>query len=114
MKALFLVLNKTDKLDRVLKTLLDCGVTGATILNSTGMGRRLAREVPIFASLGLILDDGRPYNYTVFAVMNDEKVNPVIDALVGVIGELNKPDTGIIFTMPVDRVVGLTRESEGE
>ncbi|HHV62613.1 MAG TPA: P-II family nitrogen regulator [Firmicutes bacterium] len=113
MKALFLVLNKTDKLDKVLKTLLNCGVRGATILNSTGMGRRLAHEVPIFASLGLMLDDGRSYNYTVFVVMKDEKVEPVINALAEVLGGLDKPDTGIIFTVPVDRVVGLAEEPPG-
>ena len=108
------MLNKTDKLNEVLKALLDCDVKGATILNSTGMGRRLAKQVPIFASLGMMLDDGRSYNYTIFAVMRDEKVDPVIEALVKVLGHLDNPDTAIIFTIPVDRIVGLSRISQDE
>lgn len=106
-KAVFLVLNKTEYLDDVLKTLLDCGVRGATILNSTGMGRMLADEVPLFASLGLAFQEDRPYNYTIFAVMNEEKVDQVIAAIEDCIGDLTEPGTGILMVLPVERIVGL-------
>lgn len=111
MQALFLVLNKTDQLNQVLKTLYNCGVRGATIMNSTGMGRQLSRHVPIFASLGYLVDEDRPYNYTIFAVMRDEKVPTVIDALNSILGDLSQPGTGIIFTVPVGTVVGLAPET---
>ncbi|MGE5587224.1 MAG: P-II family nitrogen regulator [Clostridia bacterium] len=110
MQALFLVLNKTEQLNQVLKTLYDCGVRGATIMNSTGMGRQLSRQVPIFASLGYLTDGDRPYNYTVFAVMKDDKVPRVIDALNRLLGDLSRPGTGILFTVPVGTVVGLAPE----
>ncbi|MGE5572398.1 MAG: P-II family nitrogen regulator [Bacteroidota bacterium] len=110
MQALFLVLNKTDQLNHVLKALYDCGVRGATIMNSTGMGRQLSRQIPIFASLGYLADEDRPYNYTIFAVMKDEKVAHVIDALNALLGDLSRPGTGIVFTVPVGTVVGLAPE----
>lgn len=109
-QALFLVLNKTEQLNQVLKTLYDCGVRGATIMNSTGMGRQLSRQVPIFASLGYLTDGDRPYNYTIFAVMKDDKVPRVIDALNRLLGDLSRPGTGILFTVPVGTVVGLAPE----
>lgn len=34
MKALFLVLNKTEKLNDILEKFMEVGVTGATILDS--------------------------------------------------------------------------------
>ncbi len=111
MQALFLVLNKTGQLNQVLKSLYDCGVRGATIMNSTGMGRELSRHVPIFASLGYLIDEDRPYNYTIFAVMKDEKVPGVIDTLNALLGDLTRPGTGILFTVPVGTVVGLAPES---
>jgi nitrogen regulatory protein P-II 1 len=114
LKALFMVLNKTEKLDEVLKAFLDCGVKGATILNSTGMGRRLAKEVPIFASLGIVLDGGRDYSYTLFAVMNEDKVKPVVETLDKVLGNLDDPDTAVIFTLPVDGIYGLSRLSQDD
>jgi len=107
MQALFLVLNKTEQLDEVLKTLYDCGVRGATIINSTGMGRQLSRHVPIFASFGYIAGGDRPYNYTILAVMKDDKVPRVIDMLNRLLGDLSRPGTGILFTVPVGTIVGL-------
>ncbi len=112
MKAMFMVLNKTEKLDEVLKAFLDCGVKGATILNSTGMGRRLAKEIPIFASLGLVHNGGREYSYTLFAVMSDDKIKPVVEAVGNVLGNLDDPDTAVIFTLPVDGIYGMSRLAE--
>jgi nitrogen regulatory protein PII len=111
-KAIFLVLNKIEKLDDVLKTFLDCGVKGATILNSTGMGGMLAGEVPLFASLGLALHEDRPYSYTIFAVMDKSKVDSVIDAIDDCLDGLDKPDTGILMVLPVERAAGLPRKNK--
>ena len=112
MKALFLVLNKTEKLDEVLKTFLDCGVQGATILNSTGMGKMLADEIPLFASLGFALHESSPYSYTIFAAMDEEMVDSVIEAIDECLGGLEKPDTGFVMVVPVDRIVGLPRKKK--
>ncbi|MGE5552083.1 MAG: hypothetical protein ACM3ZC_16360 [Bacteroidota bacterium] len=111
MQVLFLVLDKTELLTPVLKTFLDCGVRGATVLHSTGMGRVLAAEVPIFASLRSLVENGRHHNQTIFAVIKDEgKIEGLIDALRKVLGDLDKPGTGIIFTFPITRVIGLAGE----
>lgn len=109
MQVLFLVLDKTEMLAPVLKTFLDCGLQGATILQSTGMGRVLSDEVPIFASLRQVMNNGRHHNQTIFTVIKDEeKVDRLIAALDKVLGGFDKPGTGIIFTFPVTRAVGLS------
>ena len=44
MKLLILVLNKVDKLDKLLKEFASQHVTGATIVNSRGMARELMNK----------------------------------------------------------------------
>jgi len=53
-QLLVLVLNQVDKLDDLLKVFMNNGITGATIINSTGMIKELASHMeyqPIFGSL---------------------------------------------------------------
>ncbi|NLG84702.1 MAG: hypothetical protein GX493_08895 [Firmicutes bacterium] len=108
LQVLFLVLDKPELLKPVLKTFLDCGVKGATVLESTGMGRMLSHEVPIFASLRTIFENAGHHNNTIFAVIKDDaKVDRLVEALKAVLGDLEAPGTGIIFTLPVTRVIGL-------
>jgi len=54
MQLLLIVLNRVEKLDELLENLMDNGFSGATILNSTGMMRELAKNMenyPKFARL---------------------------------------------------------------
>lgn len=110
MYVLFFVLDKTERLDDVLETFLECGIRGATIMNSTGMARILSSSVPLFASLRSLFEDDRKFNYTIFAVLEDEtKVDRLAERIQDIIGDLNEPGTGMMFTVPVGRVIGLKR-----
>jgi nitrogen regulatory protein PII len=42
MKLLILVLEKVEKMEEVLVSLREAGISGATILNSTGMAKDLS------------------------------------------------------------------------
>jgi hypothetical protein len=42
-------------------------------------------------------------------VLEDEKIIKVLEIIEFVIGSLNKPDTGIVFTVPVDFVKGINK-----
>jgi nitrogen regulatory protein P-II 1 len=108
---LIAVINQEEKLEDVLAGFLEIGVTGATVLNSEGMGRLLASEVPIFAGLAALQRRTRPRNQTLFAVIQDDaKVDRALALLQEVCGSLDEPGTGIAFTVPVTRVVGLKPE----
>ena len=48
MKLLIIVLNSNDKLEEVLEGLIEVGVTGATVVDSVGMGH-IIEDVPLFA-----------------------------------------------------------------
>jgi nitrogen regulatory protein PII len=86
------------------------GITGATIVESRGMGRVLSREVPIFAGLRELDSRSRANNRMIFCIMGDEKIDEAIAMVQEVCGALDEPGAGILFTLPIGRVVGLSPE----
>jgi len=110
MKLLVLLLNRVEKLEEVLEGFLEIGITGATVIDSVGMGHILSEEVPIFAGLRFMFAGAKPHNKTVFSVIREEKEEPAIRLLKKVLGDLNQPGTGIVFTLSLDRVEGLMPE----
>jgi len=114
MHLLLAVINDAEKLDEILSGFLELGITGATIIDSQGMGQLLTHDIPIFAGLNTLISRSRPQNRTIFSVVEDEKIEPALALLQDVCGELDRPATGIVFTIPVDRVVGLAPELGGE
>jgi nitrogen regulatory protein P-II 1 len=111
MQLLIAVLNQEEKLEQILSGFLELGITGATILQSEGMGRVLSHDIPIFAGLEPLLTRSRPQNQTIFSVIQEEeKVEGALALLQEICGDLNNPATGIAFTIPVNRVVGLAPE----
>ncbi|HCJ93725.1 MAG TPA: hypothetical protein DHV69_00435, partial [Sphaerochaeta sp.] len=71
MKLLVFVLNNEELLEEVLEAYVEAGVTGATILDSEGMGRFLAYEVPLFAGFKEFMKGNKPYNKTILSVVGD-------------------------------------------
>jgi len=111
MKLLVLILNKVEKLEEVLEGFLEAGVTGATIIDSIGMGHVISEEVPIFAGLRFMFAGAKPHNKMIFSVITDDKEEPVFTVLKKILGDLGQPGTGIAFTIPLDRVEGLKPET---
>jgi len=109
-KLLILILNKVEKLEEVLEGFIEIGITGATVIESVGMGQMLSEEVPIFAGLRFMFAGAKPHNKTIFSAIKDEKEKPVIKLLQKILGDLNDPGTGIVFTIPIDKIEGLMPE----
>ena len=110
MQLLVFVLNQEEYLDEILSAFVEVGVKGATVIDSVGMGRILAHDIPIFAGLRHLLEGNRPYNKTIFAVVEDGKVDEVIAVIEDICGSLDKPGSGLLFTLPVSKVKGLAHE----
>jgi len=104
MQFMVLVLNKVEVLDTLLEKLMERGICGATILNSTGMVRELARnneDLPFFGSLRMLIDPDRKESKTIFMALRDEKAEEAKEIIRQVVGDLSKPDTAVIFALPV-------------
>ncbi|HEU4880928.1 MAG TPA: hypothetical protein VFT45_01750 [Longimicrobium sp.] len=110
MQLLIAVINQEERMEEILSGFLEIGITGATLINTEGMGRLLASEVPIFAGLQALAGRTRPRNQTLFSVLEDEKVDAALALLQEVCGDFDQPATGIVVTLPVNRVLGLKPE----
>lgn len=110
MQLLVAVINHEERVDDILAGFVELGITGATVMASKGMGRVLSTEVPIFAGLRTLGARSRPGNQTLFCVADDDKVDAAIAMIQEVCGSLDEPGAGIVFTVPVSRVVGLAPE----
>lgn len=110
MQLLILVLNKVNKLDDLLLSFTKAGIKGATVLDSHGMAEVLIdhkQDIPIFGSLRMLLNEKKPFNKTIFAVLNDSQVGAALTCIRQVVGDLSKPGVGIVFTVPVNYVEGM-------
>jgi nitrogen regulatory protein PII len=114
MRLLVAVVHDPEKLDEILSGFIEIGITGATVLTSEGMGSVLSHDIPIFAGLQTLVSGSRPQNRLILSVVSQDKVEPAVDILMDVSGDLDKPATGIVFTLPVDAVFGLAPELGAE
>lgn len=103
------VLNKLDVMNFLLEDFMKAGIKGATIINSTGMAMTLAKlEGSFFAnSLRAIFDVDRDDNRTILAVIRDDQLEVARQVIIDVVGDLSKPNTGVLFTVPIDFVEGI-------
>ncbi|HZK10643.1 MAG TPA: hypothetical protein VFD08_06185 [Clostridia bacterium] len=117
MKLFVLILNHIEKLDDLMVAFAKENIKGATIFDSTGMARELSdsgyreEEIPFLVSLRgyLNYDDGRK-NKTILTVIRDDQQETIIKTTKEVVGDFSEPDTGIMFILPLDYVVGRGQE----
>lgn len=110
MQVLFLVLNRTEYLESLLERLLEDGVHGCTVLESTGMMRVIDKsgdDLPMFGALRQLFDPERKNSKTLMMVVNEEEAEKAKKAVRDVVGGLNHPDTGVLFGVPALFVEGL-------
>lgn len=91
---------------------LEIGVRGATIIDSQGMGSAIAQgdtsDIPLFGSLKRYLDSSRPYNKTIFTLIEGEELLELaVKSVQDIIGDMTQPGVGIMFTVPVGKVYGM-------
>lgn len=111
MQMVVVVLNKLECLEDLLTQMAQEGLLGATVLDSRGMAHILCDEnTPMFGMLRSILNPDRKESKTVFAVLSDEQVELARRIVRQVTGGLDKPDTGIMFSVPTMFIEGLEKK----
>lgn len=107
MQLLVLILNREEKLEEILTYFVEEGVRGATILESEGMGRILAQEVPIFAGFRDLFASSKPHNRTLVSVVPDALVERLGEGIGAILGGWERPGSGVLFSLPVGRAWGV-------
>ncbi|MCQ3936998.1 MAG: hypothetical protein DPW18_08140 [Chloroflexi bacterium] len=110
------VLHNPDLLEELLEAWNKIGVRGATVLFSSGMGRLRQKrgmrdDVPLIPSLDDFYEASETLSRTLFTVIEDEgMIDRILAVTQQLVGDLNKPDTGLLVVTPVLRAHGLRKE----
>jgi nitrogen regulatory protein P-II 1 len=114
MNLVVLILDCTELCPDLLHAWEEAGAVGITILESTGLGRLrglMRDDLPLMPSLRDVLASQEEHHRTLFAVVPDEViVDRIVAATEQVIGDLSQPNSGLLFVVPVSRVVGLQKQ----
>lgn len=110
---LVLVLDNMEHCPMVLDAWEGAGVTGVTILESTGLVRvrqGIRDDFPLLPSLRSLLVGSETHHRTLFSVIQEDAVlERAIEATQRIVGDLSQPYTGLLFVVPVSQVLGLKR-----
>ena len=119
MYVVLFVLNNPDLLNEVLDAWEGVGVSGVTVLPSTGLGRIRQKEglrddVPLMPGLEDFYHHEADISHTVFTIVDSEKLaKEVVAATERVAGDLEQPGNGILVVLPTVSVHGLIRYKKG-
>jgi len=110
-----LVVDDLDDCPKILDSWQKIGVNGATILDSTGMGRikkaGLMDDFPLIPRLEDFLAVREEPHRTILSVVEDEAlVDKMATIAQHIIGDLDEPHTGFLFVVPVLKAFGLGRQ----
>ena len=112
-----MIIDNPDDCPGILDAWEALGVSGVTILDSTGLGhlRKLGmrEDMPLLPSLSdFLMQDEIPHR-TLFSVVKDQElVDKMIAAVQDISGDLDQPNSGFLFVVPVLQAIGLNRKLE--
>ncbi|HKM00344.1 MAG TPA: hypothetical protein VJZ06_10585 [Mobilitalea sp.] len=110
MQLLVLILKNNSLVEVLIKKLAKSGVRGGTILDGTGMAQELMNmeDLPIFGMLrALLADENKVTSKVMLFALKDEQVAEIRGIIKNLIGSLDEPNTGIMFSVPINGVEGL-------
>lgn len=109
------ILNDPDYSHDVLNAWEDVGVVGVTMLDSSGLGHvrnAIHDDIPLMPSLSDIFKKSEAQHRTFFSVVEDDQIEAIVKATENVIGSLEEPNTGFLFSIPVGKVFGRSKRAE--
>lgn len=110
-----MIVDNPDDTPVILDAWEALGVSGVTILESTGLGRirqhGMREDMPLMPSLSDFFQQDEIRHRTLMSVVKDQElVDRMITAVQDISGDLDQPNTGFLFVVPVLQAVGLNRK----
>jgi hypothetical protein len=105
-----MVMFEVGKLDAVMAAWRAAGAPAITILDSVGTremdehGR--SDDLPLMPTIKDLLRGDDSPRKTMFTIIENPVVDPIIEATEGILGDLTQPRKGILVVLPLGRVVG--------
>ena len=107
MRLMIAIINNPDHVMDIMDEFYKINIKGSTVMDSVGMAHLMAHHVPFFARFAEL--GGEPgHNKTIFTVVHsDDCLERAVRAIEKIVGDLNKPDSGVVLTIPVDFCKGM-------
>lgn len=111
-----LIVDDPDDCSPILDRWEEIGVSGVTILESTGLGHLrksgFRDDLPMMPSLRDIFSSREiPHRTLLSVVSSQSEVDQMVAAAQDIIGDLDDPSTGFLFVVPVLQAYGLGRKN---
>lgn len=108
MKLVFIVLNRTELLEEVIEYMVEAEVMGGTVIDSVGMGRILAFDIPIFAGFRDLMVGAKATNKTIMTTVAKDKLESFMKGLDRIM-KFDEPGTGVAFTIEMAETYGIKK-----
>ncbi len=116
MQMVMFVLDDPEQLDKVLDAWQDAGVSGVTIVESSGLYRRRAQMLGARYAIGFprIVERIEQGHYSLFVIVRDEaEASRCLAAAEAIVGDLKQPHTGVFATWALGMVKGVQVHGHG-
>lgn len=112
MKLLTLILKQTHLISDLNEELKNIGIHHGTIIDAKSMTNGLQAWSDDSLLIGGILRRAKNFEYNekckiLMFILQEEQVKPCMEVIERVIGDITKPGTAIMYTMPIDFAEGL-------
>ncbi len=105
-----LVLHDLKDFNSVMTAWREAGAPAITILDSVGIReleeQGMRDDLPLMPSIRDLLQSDDAPRKSIFTIIEDAIVDPLIEATERIMGDLSEPQKGILVVLPVTRVVG--------
>lgn len=108
MQLLILILKHKEQMTEVLRSLVNIGIKGGTMLEGKGMAQSLEKmeELPTFGILRHLSNEGLEGSHVMLLVVDDEQALRARQEIKKLV-DLTVPNSGIMFSIPLTYVEGL-------
>lgn len=106
MKLVFIVLNNVELLEELIEYMVEMDVRGGTVMDSVGMGRILAYDIPIFAGFRELMVGARTNNRTMMTTVPDEIFDDFMQGMDKIV-HFDEPGTGVAFAVDIHKAYGV-------
>lgn len=112
MFMIMFVLDDIQYEEKILNAWYEIGITGATIIESSGLHRQLKKVIPMRYAFDTAETEEKG-NLTFFVMVETEKkVKTCLEAIENIVGDLNEPNTGIFSAWPLSIIKGIPSVEE--
>jgi hypothetical protein len=112
MYMVMFVSTNSEQATDVLNIWVEAGISGVTILESSGMQQALKRgirdDVGMVFTLSSLIRAQEVHHRTLLSAINDEAtLNRLVEATTAFVGDWSKPDVGVLFVLPLLQAYGI-------